>query len=71
VAPEVPRGHVADTNVLSKRGGVEGNRNLTEWLRRHAGMLQLNIVTIAEMGRGLIPMKIKLLSPGSGLGMMR
>ena len=60
MAPDAPRGYVADTNVLSNRGDVEGNPNLIEWLRRYAGLVRVGVVTVAEMRRGLILMEIKL-----------
>ena len=60
MAPEAPRGYVAETNVLSNRGDVEGDPNLVAWLRRYAGRVRVSVVTVAEMRRGLILLEIKV-----------
>jgi len=60
VAPDPPRGFVADTNVLSNRGDVEGDPNLVEWLRRYARLVRVSVVTVAEMHRGLILLEDKV-----------
>lgn len=49
-----PRGYLVDTNVLSNRGDVERNPNLVTWLRRHAGLVRVSVISLAEMHRGLI-----------------
>jgi predicted nucleic acid-binding protein len=60
VATEAPRGYIADTNVLSNRGNVEGDPNLVAWLRRYAGLVRISVVTVAEMHRGLILLEAKV-----------
>lgn len=58
--PEAPRGYVADTNVVSNRGAVEHDPHLAEWLRRHAGLVRISVVTVAEMRRGLLLLEAKV-----------
>jgi len=62
VAPDAARWYVADTNVLSNRGDVEGDPNLVEWLRRYARLVRVSVVTVAEMRRGLILLESKVAS---------
>jgi len=57
---EKPIRFIADTNIVSNRGNVEGNANLSEWLRRHAALLYLSVLTVAEMRRGLILLEDKV-----------
>ena len=65
MAPDV-RGYIADTNVVSNRGDVEGDPNLVEWLRRYAGLVRVSVVTVAEMRRGLILLEAKVAAIGDG-----
>ncbi len=60
MAPDAPRGYVADTNVLSNRGDVDANPVLAEWLRRYARLVRVSVVTVAEMHRGLILLEARL-----------
>ena len=53
------RGYVTDTNVLS-RGDAQRDPNLAEWLRRHAGLVRVSVVTVAEMHRGLILLETRV-----------
>ena len=51
--PERP-GFIVDTNILSNRRDAAINPNVALWLSRHARLVRISVVTIAEMHRGLL-----------------
>ncbi len=54
-----PRGYVMDTNVLSNRADGH-NPHVVEWMKRHAGLVFLSAITVAEMRRGLVLLDQKI-----------
>jgi predicted nucleic acid-binding protein len=60
VPTEAPSGYLADTNIVSNRGDVEGNPRLLEWLRRYGSLVRVSVITVAEMHRGLILLRQKI-----------
>lgn len=60
VPTDPPRGYIADTNVLSNRGDVEGNPNLLNWLGRYGSRVRVSVISVAEMHRGLIMLEQKV-----------
>ena len=57
---EAAFGYLLDTNVLSNRDGVEADPNLVEWLRRHARLVRVSVVTVSEMRRGLFLLEARI-----------
>jgi toxin FitB len=56
--PEAP-GYLVDTNVLSNRNDAGGDPTVAEWLHRHAGLIRVSVVTVAEMHRELILLEMR------------
>ena len=57
---DAPVGYLVATNVLSNQGSVETDQALAEWLRRHAGLIRLSVISVAEMRRGLVLLEGKV-----------
>ncbi|HYE52687.1 MAG TPA: PIN domain-containing protein [Azospirillaceae bacterium] len=54
-----PRGYILDTNVISNPGDL-GSASVAGWIDRHAGMIRLSVVSVAEMHRGLYLLQRKV-----------
>lgn len=50
----MPRGYVVDTNVLSRREDHGPGSPVARWIERHAGLIRVSVITLAEARRGLI-----------------
>jgi predicted nucleic acid-binding protein len=71
MAPDPPRGYVADTNVLSNCGALEADPTLVVWFRRYAGLVRVSVVTVAEMHRGLILLEARIAALSDRKGQAR
>lgn len=55
-----PPAYLLDTNVISNRRNFE-NAHVRDWVRIHAGLIRISVITVAEMKRGLVRLEAKAL----------
>src|SRR5690349_13331356 len=60
MADDEPKGFLVDTNVLSNRETLRDGAPVARWLRAHAHLVRISVITIAEMRRGLVPRRAKI-----------
>ena len=57
-----PATYLVDTNVVSNRGRIARDPQLSDWLARFAGVVRISVITVAEMKRGLLMFEAKVAS---------